>query len=307
MRVSAVITGYNYARFLPAAIESVIGQTRVPDEIIVVDDGSTDNTAEVVGRYAASGVRYVYRPNGGAGAARNTGIRECSGELIAFLDGDDRWLPQKTALQIAHFERHPSVGLVTGSESQVYESGGAPYSLHRKPIGATSFYPRILVENTIGNPSLVMVHRECFERVGLFDEGMRLGQDWDMWIRIARAFQVGVVDAVLILFTRHITSLTSGGEMGRYASNKLIQHRYIRRLRSPLQRAHLLMAAKSMNLYYLAASLADNPSEHSRALRASLEAVLLDPMYEARNKIGLLVRISFGRSTLRFLKALVSG
>lgn len=118
--ISAIITGYNYARFLPAAIESVLAQTRVPEEIIVVDDGSTDNTAEVVGRYADRGVRYIFRQNGGVSAARNTGIRASKGDLIAFLDGDDRWLPEKTALQLAHFERYPSAGIVTGGECQVY-------------------------------------------------------------------------------------------------------------------------------------------------------------------------------------------
>jgi glycosyltransferase involved in cell wall biosynthesis len=300
--VSAIITGYNYARFLPTAIESVLEQTRVPDEIIVVDDGSTDDTAEVVRRYAGKGVRYVYRQNGGAGAARNTGLRESSGDLIAFLDGDDRWLPEKIALQMAHFERHPSVGIVTGSECQVYESGHVPYYLHRKPVGAASFYPWILVENTLGNPSLVLIKRECFDRVGLFDEGLPLGQDWEMWIRIARSFPVGVVDATLILFTRHTTSWTAGSEAGRYTSNKQIVRRYIRKVPSPLLRLRLLLAAQSMNLYYMAAARADSEAERRRVLFPALGAALLDPTYESRNKAGLLVRAAFGRSTFDFLK-----
>src|SRR5690348_7331204 len=95
--VSAIVTTYNYARFVPEAIESILQQTVRPDEIVVVDDGSSDNTAEVVARYAAAGVRYVYQANGGAGAARNRGLRETQGELVAFLDGDDRWLPEKLA------------------------------------------------------------------------------------------------------------------------------------------------------------------------------------------------------------------
>ena len=304
--VSAIITGYNYARFLPGAIESVLAQTHLPDEIIVVDDGSTDETAEVVGRYAEWGVRYIYRPNGGASAARNTGIRASHGDLIAFLDADDRWLPEKTTLQLAHFARFPWLGIVTGSECQTYESGGKPFFLYRKPVGAASFYPVILVENTIGNPSLAIVKRHCFESVGLFDESIALGQDWEMWIRIARNFEVGVVGAVLILFTRHAKSLTSDMIEARAASNRQIQRRYIGQVRSPLKRIRLTAAARSMTLYYMAASIAEKPSSRRAALALTLASTLLDPSYEARNKAGLLLRAAFGRPAFDLAKRLLS-
>ena len=119
-RVSVVITTYNYERFVAAAIESVLRQTVRPDEIVVVDDGSTDATAAVVARYAARGVRYIRQANAGPGAARNRGIRETRGDLIAFLDADDRWLPDKLARQLAHLRRYPAAGLVTGGEWQVF-------------------------------------------------------------------------------------------------------------------------------------------------------------------------------------------
>jgi glycosyltransferase involved in cell wall biosynthesis len=297
MKISAIITTYNYSRFIPAAIESVLGQTRVPDEIVVVDDGSTDDTREVVASYAERGVRYVYQPNAGAGAARNRGLRETTGELVAFLDADDRWLPNKMALQSAHIAQNPGVGLVTGSEWQVYESGEQPYLLHRPHVNCASIYPRILVENTIGNPSLTLVRRECFKAAGTFDETMPLGQDWEMWIRIARRFPIGVVDAPLILFTRHATSLTASKLMERYNSNRGIQDRYITKINNPLARLRLRLSAQSMNIYYTATSLADTPSGRHRlqALGMAFASALLDPTYEIRNKAGLLLRLLLGK------------
>jgi glycosyltransferase involved in cell wall biosynthesis len=224
--VSAIITTYNYARFITGAIESVRRQTQPPDEIIVVDDGSTDATPALV---AAAGpdVHYIYQPNQGAGAARNRGLRASHGELVAFLDADDRWLPDKLERQLDHLRQYPTVGLVTGSEWQVFESGAAPVRLDRPAVGAACLYPRILVENTIGNPSLTLIRRACFEQVGGFDERLRLGQDWEMWIRIARAWPVGVVNAPLIRFTQHGGSLTAGQVAARYQSNQVIQRRYI--------------------------------------------------------------------------------
>ncbi|MGA7730446.1 MAG: glycosyltransferase family A protein [Chloroflexia bacterium] len=297
MKISAIITTYNYARFLPTAIESVLGQTRVPDEIVVVDDGSTDNTREVVASYAERGVRYVYQPNAGAGAARNRGLRETTGELVAFLDGDDRWLPNKMALQSAHMAQNPGVGLVTGSEWQVYESGEQPYLLRRPPVTCASNYPRILVENTLGNPSLTLIRRECFRTAGMFDETMPLGQDWDMWIRIARSYPIGVVDAPLILFTRHGSSLTASKLVERYKSNRSIQDRYIRKIGNPLARLRLRLSAQSMNIYYTATSLADALAGGHRfqALGMALASALLDPTYETRNKAGLLLRLLLGK------------
>src|SRR6476661_6221086 len=149
-RVSVVITTYNYERFIAAAIESVLGQTVRPDEIVVVDDGSTDGTAAVVARYAAQGVRYIRQANAGAGAARNRGIRETRGDLLAFLDADDRWRPDKLARQLAHLRRYPAAGLVTGGEWQVFGAGRPPVRVRRPPARAARLYPRILIENLIG-------------------------------------------------------------------------------------------------------------------------------------------------------------
>ena len=303
--VSVIITTYNYGRFIAGAINSVLGQTRRPDEIIVVDDGSTDDTAAQVAAYADQGVRYIRQANSGPGAARNTGIRAGQGALIAFLDADDRWLPDKLARQIAHLHAYPAAGLVTGSEWQVFESGQPPLYVRRPPVGAARLYPQILMENSIGNPSLTLVRRVCFDRVGMFDAGIPLGQDWDMWIRIARAFPVGVVDAPLITFTRHTTSITAGKVWERYRSNRAFHHRYIRQVESLPQRLWLLRGAYGMNFYYTAAELADSSAQRPLAVATALAAALLDPFHEPVYKAGVLFRALLGRAAFDAVRGLL--
>ena len=305
--IAVIITTYNYGHFIAGAIETVLGQTLPAAEVLVVDDGSTDDTAAIVARYAAAGVRYLPRPHGGISAARNWGIRRSHGDLIAFLDSDDRWVPDKLARQVDHLRRYPQVGLVTGSEWQVYTSGRPPLYVGRKPVGAGRLYPEVLVENNIGNSSLVLIRRACFARVGLFDEAVGLGQDWDMWMRIARVFPIGVVDAPLLYFTRHESSITAGKVWERYASNRAFHRRYIGQVRAPGRRLRLLAAAQSMNCYYTAATLVDDPAQRRVAAGLALAALLLDPTRVPLLKGGVLFRAAFGRAAFDRLRAVLPG
>ncbi|MEP6776135.1 MAG: hypothetical protein ABJA50_11120, partial [Chloroflexota bacterium] len=149
--------------------------------------------------------------------------------------------------------------------------------------------------------NLTLIRRECFDKAGLFDENMPLGQDWDMWIRLAMVCRVGVVDAPLIFFNRHGGSLTANKVLERYSSNLRIQRRYIRRVPDPVQRLRLFLSAYSMNCYYTAAALADSaqppaaPPHRWRAFSMALSSALLNPTYETRNKAGLLARTALGR------------
>lgn len=301
--VSALITTYNYGQYLAGAIESVLGQTLRPDEIIVVDDGSTDDTAAIVARYADRSVRYIYKENGGIASARNVGIRESTGALIAFLDADDRWLREKTALQVEHFRRHPQVGLVTGSEWQVWEDKGTkPWLLKRKAVGAAYIYPQILVENLVGTSSLTMIRRECFKKVGPLDERVGLGQDWDMWIRIAKSFPVGVIERPLIHYAHHKGSMSDISVWKRYKSNRVFHHRYIREVQPPSTRLRVLLSAQSMNLYYTGASLADDPRKRGLTVVLALLALLFNPLYKTSLKLGLLLKAAFGQTPLSHMR-----
>jgi glycosyltransferase involved in cell wall biosynthesis len=159
LRVSCIIPAWNAERYLAATLRSVLAQTRVPDEVIVVDDGSTDSTATLAAGFG-SPVRVVRQDNAGPAAARNRGIAESSGDLLAFVDADDLWEPVKLERQIAHFVEDPELGYsVTGIRNFVSEELG----------GRTLRNPRLL-EPMVGYSQSTLMARRCiFAKIGTFD------------------------------------------------------------------------------------------------------------------------------------------
>lgn len=191
-KVSVIISAYNMAAYTAQAIESVLAQTFKDYELIVVDDGSTDNTRAVVNKYGEK-VRYFYKKNGGVASARNYGLGLSRGQYIALLDCDDLWLPDKLAETMKGFINNTglvytngyfidSLGMITGSYQAPKISGPA--------------INRLLVMNFILNPSVV-IKKECFERLGLFNEALFFAADWDMWLRIAEKYELCHIPAPL--------------------------------------------------------------------------------------------------------------
>jgi len=192
-RVSAVIIVYNGAPFVGKAIESVLAQTERDLELVVVDDGSTDDTAQVVARYTDSRLRYIYQENGGLSSARNTGIRNSTGPWVAFLDCDDWWLPHKLERQLARAAERPEAGLVYGSVVVVNETGDIDYVLSAA-IEGDVLEPLLFGNKVAGSASSAMVRRDVFDRVGMFDEQVRYAEDWEFWLRVASAYPFAKVD-----------------------------------------------------------------------------------------------------------------
>jgi glycosyltransferase involved in cell wall biosynthesis len=186
--VSIIIPAFNLVSYIGQAVESALNQTYRPTETIVIDDGSTDGTSSVLQKYSDR-VRVVFQRNGGAGAARNRGIAEATGEYVAFLDGDDAWFPDKLEKQLAMFVRYKDVHLVSGMAECVDESGvemdvdlNYHGNVYDRPL---RLYDELLQK---GNPiwtSSVVVRKAAIEEAGFFDEGKRRSQDYDMWIRLA--------------------------------------------------------------------------------------------------------------------------
>ena len=194
--VSVVIPTYNLAQFLPDAIASVREQNWPDLEIIVVDDGSTDDTPGVLERLAREGqLRCFRQENAGASAARNRGIKEARKEWVAFLDADDLWMPGKLAAQFEALERKPSAAFSFGDQRLRFKDG----SEVDQPSRATDapLLLQMLVGNIFATPA-VIARRDCFDAVGLFDTRLRTGEDWDMWMRLAAHYESARVAKPLV-------------------------------------------------------------------------------------------------------------
>lgn len=204
--VSVVIPTYNYGRFIKDAISSVLDQTRSASEIVVVDDGSTDETAAVVAAFGKA-VRYIRQDNAGVCAARNRGVSESTGELIAFLDADDTIEPSNLEKQVARFESDDEIGLVHCAMREFADETGETIRVHMKG-GEAHVADNLLLWDgpLIVAPGAVIVSRKAFDRVGGFDTRMKVSEDWDFCYRVARLFKVGFVAEPLLNYRSHNAS-----------------------------------------------------------------------------------------------------
>jgi len=191
--LSAVVPVYNRAEMLLEALESIRGQTLPPDEIIVVDDGSTDGSA--LKAATCPGVRVAGQRHLGVAAARNRGIALSRGRLIAFLDADDLWDPKKLKIQKGFMDRHPSIPLSHTAEIWVRNGRRVNPGKKYRKRGGDVF--RACLETCFIAASTVMARRELFETVGNFDESFPACEDYDLWLRIACRFPVGYIDTPL--------------------------------------------------------------------------------------------------------------
>jgi len=207
--VSVIIPTYNRAYLVGRAIRSVLNQTFQDFEIIVVDDGSTDNTEEVVKSFNDPRIRYIrHEQNRGGSAARNTGIRAARGEYIAFLDSDDEWLPQKLERQVNAFKSlDETTGLVYTGLRFVDHKGTLLWE--QRPNLSGYIFHKLLQRNVIGTASSVMLRRDCLLSTGLFDETLPSRQDLDLWIRIARQFKVFPIPEPLTVHYVHEQRITA--------------------------------------------------------------------------------------------------
>ncbi len=196
--VSVIIPTYNRAGTLMRSIQSVIDQSYTEWELIIVDDGSTDHTKDIVKSVMEQDlrVRYIHCPeNKGQASARNTGIQEARGEYIAFQDSDDCWMPDKLQSQMSMMEDHPEYGLVYGQV--VYDEGGR-LSVPYPPVDAgEQVFKACLKQNQIGTPTM-LVRKVVFDTIGLFDTTLAALEDYELALRITKHFPTGFIAAPVL-------------------------------------------------------------------------------------------------------------
>ena len=239
--VSVIIPTYNRADLVRRAIQSVLSQTYRNFEIIVVDDGSTDNTEEIVRSFKDSRICYIrYKENRGGSAARNTGIKAARGEFIAFLDSDDEWLPSKLSKQMAIFQAAPEqLGVVyCGVYFVDYQSDRIIETIVPDYRGNIL---KVILSRGSG-PSLpsTVVRKECFGRVGLFDERFLSYQDTDLWIRISQMYEFDFVEDCLMRVSRNHEQISTD-DKARLKGRELFLKKH----------SHLLPRVTKCKLYYM--------------------------------------------------------
>jgi len=227
--VSVIIPTYNSARFLHQALQSALEQTYQKREIIVVDDGSTDETKMTLGRFNGT-IRYLQQEHQGAAAARNTGIQAANGDFICFLDADDIWASNKLDLQLDFLKRHRDTGLLSG-RCRKFMDQGSPYMSFTAaaPVGnAVRIFPAPqafteLVKFNFIPTSTVMIRKECFDKVGLFDLNLIPVEDRDLWLRISAHFEVAHLPWILCEKRLHRSNISNDKARMLYTRGKVLE------------------------------------------------------------------------------------
>ena len=223
--VSVIIPNYNHTRFIPTAIRSVLAQHYPHYEIIVVDDGSTDDSREVVAQFGEQ-VRYIWQKNQGLAGARNTGIQAATGELIGLLDADDEWSPEFLEEMVRLAGEHPD-GLAFYSMAQCMDVDGndLPQLVGGPPVESDRLYQKLLRANFI-IPSTVLIRRNTLLDAGLFDANLKFCEDWDLWLRILPTGRIVGSTKCLARYRVHGQSLSTNVTGNQVGSDIVIRKHF---------------------------------------------------------------------------------
>lgn len=289
--VSVVIPAYNAAGFIARAIDSVLAQTYEWREILVVDDGSTDDTIQTLATYGDV-LRVIAQGNGGAGQARNQGVQASAGALIAFLDADDYWLPHKLARQVEMLETNPTLGFCSTRARVETPDGRLIGSWACPVVEQTVLHALFLNPGAIaGSASGVMVRRDLFNQAGGFDEQLRQ-EDTDLWFRLAAIAGYGYLDESLTVIVKNPDSRSGHLEAMRASALAIL-----RKYRS-------LLPERDQGGFWQAAYagvLADyakweyRQGQRGRAMGHLIEGLVRAPVRRGRLLLSLLLDIALGR------------
>jgi glycosyltransferase involved in cell wall biosynthesis len=289
--VSVIIPVYNCAEYLGQAIDSVLNQTFMDLEVIVVDDGSTDRTPEIAAQYRDH-ITYIRQPNGGNAAARNRGIANARGRWLCFLDADDLWEPRKLERQLLDLLRHPEWMISFVRARKFFESGDSE-PMPADPSEA-DLWNRLAYYQPFGSShSGMMLHASCFEQAGGFDDALRLSVDWDLFIRLADRFRIRVLPEFLVHHRQHANNTTGNAELRlRMYLACLNKHRRLFCCQRGMRRQwHESYGARLFRFgrYYL------KRRKYHKSLPLLLKSLRFGGLYQLDDKLKLLVECGLRR------------
>lgn len=289
--VSVIIPAYNVEWCVRRAIDSVLAQDCKPLEILVVDDGSTDDTPEILASYGNS-IRVISKENGGLSSARNAGIRESKGELIAFLDADDWWMPEKLSVQVRLMREQTNLGFCSTC-TLIKDSDGNDLGTWDCPTIKDSILKTIFMTHAsvAGSGSGVLVRRELFDQAGGFDESLPSLEDIDMWMRLAAISHYACLAEPLTVIVKRSDSMSGNLDVMRASAIQVMK-----------KNRHFLEAKDRGQFWQSAYAgvLSDYAKWEYRAGRKQsamahlLEAFIRAPLSKGRLTLGLFIAMLKG-------------
>ncbi len=273
---SIIVPCYNSSKYLPACLDSLLRQTYVDFEVVIIDDGSTDDTDNVIKPYLNdSRMKYIKQQNAGPAKARNKGIKSAEGNFIAFLDSDDLWKATKLEKQMQLFA-DSSVGVIYSTARYINDLGQDVCSLNRmeylKPREGkvTDF---LFVDNFVPFSSVV-IRRECLDKAGLFDEELGSSEDWDLLLRISVFFEFRYIDEPLLYYRLHSNQVSRDTEK-RFLYNEKIREKFIKCNNGFISRSIIRQAAVYT---YIQAACFYQSVDIRRAIKYSIHALRIAPL-----------------------------
>lgn len=198
--ITIIIPTYNRAHFLPRSVQSALAQTFKEFELIIVDDGSTDNTVDVIQQFDDLRIRYLYQENQGVSVARNFGISQAKGKYIALLDSDDTWHPEKLEKQLAFVQNNPEFGLIYTHYDQFFVEKSK--IIHRRPTTTSCTFNDLFLNCDIATSSTLIL-KSALDNVGYFDPSLTLWEDGDVFLRVAQKYPFHVIEETLTYYYHH--------------------------------------------------------------------------------------------------------
>jgi glycosyltransferase involved in cell wall biosynthesis len=292
-KVSVVIPAYNAMTYLPETLESVLRQTFTDFEVLIVDDGSSDNIVEWASGLVETRVRLISQANQGVSTARNTGIAHAQGEYVGFLDADDLWEPTKLEKQVRCLEDNPAVGLVYTWTALIDQSGSPMGKVWGSHIEG-NVWEQIVINDMISNGSSPMVRHSCFETVGVFDPNISGVEDRDMWIRIAARYPFGVVKEPLTLYRRHPNNTSANRKKIIIELHKVFEKAF---QSAPLELLYLRNQSYGWMNFFAAWAFIEDEKNHKEAMHYCQQAVL---HYPQLRYTSIYIRLSLAIATIRW-------